>query len=246
MRSMRMVFVLLLTLTVGSLVGPGHPVVAAFGECSDPTTFFPGANLSGVDLAGADLSYCDLSGADLSGADLFEVNLINGNLSGADLSGANLTRADLHLAVLTGANLTGANLTDALLVDANLFGVRRLDTTIGKAVWSRIICPTGNVLPEGFVYAMASDVCQGPTLLMSQLRATVVGYNLQQGLSNSLDTKLGLVEQALVAANTGNRADAANKLQAFNNEVEAQRGEKLTDAQANELVAQVTVILSLL
>jgi hypothetical protein len=75
------------------------------------------------------------------------------------------------------------------------------------------------------------------------LASIVEGYNLQQGISNSLDRKLELVRAALEATNAGQRQDAANKLQAFLNEVEAQRGNALTDAQADELVGWANRIL---
>lgn len=77
-------------------------------------------------------------------------------------------------------------------------------------------------------------------------RSLVQSYNLQQGIANSLDTKLSLIQNALTSVNNGNLADAANRLGAFINEVEAQRGNKLTDAQADELIAWVQELLALL
>jgi len=64
----------------------------------------------------------------------------------------------------------------------------------------------------------------------------VEDMNLQQGIANSFDVKLEAVQDALVAANAGVRQDALNKLVAFANAVEAQRGKVLTDEQADELV----------
>jgi hypothetical protein len=69
---------------------------------------------------------------------------------------------------------------------------------------------------------------------------------LQQGISNSLDKKLELAREALDAANAGRRADAANKLQAFINEVEAQRAKELTGAQADELIGWATRVIGVL
>ena len=74
----------------------------------------------------------------------------------------------------------------------------------------------------------------------------ILGYNLQQGLNNSLDAKLQTVVNALEAINAGQRQDAANKLQAFVNEVEAQRGLKITDQQADELTGFATRIIAAL
>ncbi len=48
------------------------------------------------------------------------------------------------------------------------------------------------------------------------------------------------------AANAGQRQDASNKLMAFINAVNAQRGGKLTEAQASLLIAEVMRILAVL
>ncbi len=74
----------------------------------------------------------------------------------------------------------------------------------------------------------------------------VTTFNLQQGISNSLDAKLGNAREALEASNAGQRQDAVNKLEAFINAVEAQRSEKLTEAQADQLIAMAQRILSVL
>ena len=59
--------------------------------------------------------------------------------------------------------------------------------------------------------------------------------NLQQGIQNSLDTKLNNAQDALNAKNSGLYSTAVSKLTSFINEVEDQRIIKLTDSQANEL-----------
>jgi len=79
-----------------------------------------------------------------------------------------------------------------------------------------------------------------------QLIADVKDLNGQQGIINSLDAKLQNALDALEAKNAGQRQDAVNKMQAFINAVEAQRGNKITDAQANALVAKANYIISLL
>lgn len=70
--------------------------------------------------------------------------------------------------------------------------------------------------------------------------------NLQQGIENSLDAKLENAQDALLAANAGNRNDAVNKLEAFVNAVEALRGKALTDAQADQLVSVANSIIAIL
>lgn len=72
---------------------------------------------------------------------------------------------------------------------------------------------------------------------IDSLAALVSSFNFQQGISNSLDEKLQNAKDALNAANAGQRQDALNKLQAFINAVDAQRGRELTSAQADQLLA---------
>jgi len=72
---------------------------------------------------------------------------------------------------------------------------------------------------------------------------TVELMNLQQGIDNSLDAKLDNALDSLEAFNAEQRNDAVNKLNAFINAVEAQRGNKLTDDQANELIASTQAII---
>jgi hypothetical protein len=72
---------------------------------------------------------------------------------------------------------------------------------------------------------------------IGSLSDLVASYSIQRGIGGSLEAKLQNAQRALVAANAGQRQDAANKLLAFINAVEAQRGKALTNAQADELVA---------
>jgi phage baseplate assembly protein gpV len=85
-----------------------------------------------------------------------------------------------------------------------------------------------------------------PAGAIRSLSALVLSYNLKQGIASSLNGKLQNVVAALGAANAGQRGDAANKLGAFINAVEAQRGKALTNAQADELVALANRILAVL
>jgi len=85
-----------------------------------------------------------------------------------------------------------------------------------------------------------------PAQAIDELTCIVEDMNLQQGIENSLDAKLEAMQDALVAANAGVREDAVNKLEAFVNAVEAQRGKQLTDAQADELVFYADWIISAL
>ena len=84
------------------------------------------------------------------------------------------------------------------------------------------------------------------TEAIGSLSGVVASFNLAQGISNSLDSKLQNAMEAYQAANAGNRQDVVNRLIAFINAVEAQRGKELTSAQADQLIAEANRILSVL
>jgi hypothetical protein len=87
-------------------------------------------------------------------------------------------------------------------------------------------------------------VMTAPTI--PDLIARVQEMNLQQGIENSLDAKLSGAQDALNAENGGLHETAVNKLNAVINEVEAQRGNKLTPTQADELHAFATNLIKLI
>jgi PKD repeat protein len=77
---------------------------------------------------------------------------------------------------------------------------------------------------------------QTPAQALTSLIDTVQTFNLQQGISNSLDTKLETAVGALSDINVNNDQAAINSLQAFIYAVEAQRGNKITNYQADILI----------
>ena len=79
-----------------------------------------------------------------------------------------------------------------------------------------------------------------------QLIDEVVVLNLQQGIESSFDSKLDAVSKALDDVNQSNDIAAINALQAFINSVEAQRGKKITDEDADELITSAQEIIDLL
>lgn len=81
---------------------------------------------------------------------------------------------------------------------------------------------------------------------LSNLTTLVQSYNLHQGISNSLDSKLSNAQKALEAANAGDLESACGLMGAFINEVEAQSGQKLTVAQADDLIAAAQQIAAVL
>ena len=70
--------------------------------------------------------------------------------------------------------------------------------------------------------------------------------NLSNGLETSLDAKLQAAFRALADINENNNVAAINSLQAFINVVEAQRGQELSDADANTVIAAAQAIIDLL
>ncbi len=81
---------------------------------------------------------------------------------------------------------------------------------------------------------------------LEQLIATVMSFNLQQGIENGLDAKLDAAILALDDIGNNNDDAAINMLVAFIQNVEAQRGTHLTDAQVDQLVAEAQAIIDLL
>ena len=79
-----------------------------------------------------------------------------------------------------------------------------------------------------------------PVPAIEALATTVVEMNLQNGIENSIDSKLAAAVAALVDANVNN--DGA----AFINAVEAQRGNKITSAQADQLITAAQGIQGML
>lgn len=75
-----------------------------------------------------------------------------------------------------------------------------------------------------------------PASLLQQLIDLVGSYNLKQGISNSLDTKLQDAQAALDAARNNNIGTACNLVTSFMNEVSAQSGKSITTAQAQALL----------
>ena len=135
------------------------------------------------------------------------------------------------------------------------FGTSGSDLAYGISVDGSGVYVTGGtsgIFPgqtsSGSMDAFVVNILPPVTVIdaVNHLIATVESMNLQQGIENSLDVKLEAARDALFAANAGNRNDAINKLEAFVNAVEAQRGKQLTDEQADELVSLANDIISTL
>lgn len=85
-----------------------------------------------------------------------------------------------------------------------------------------------------------------PVELLNDLVQTVIDLNLHNGIENSLDAKLDTALQALDDINANNDVAAVNVLEAFINAVEAQRDNKIPEADADSLIADTQQIITLL
>ncbi len=85
---------------------------------------------------------------------------------------------------------------------------------------------------------------QTPAQATESLIDLTQSFNLQQGIENSLDAKLSAAVDTLNDLNVNNDAAAINSLQAFINAVNAQRGNKITDVQADILIQEAQEIIN--
>jgi len=111
-------------------------------------------------------------------------------------------------------------------------------------VYSVVLTATDNMGASSTDTATVTVLTAGQAI--QSLASIVQSFNLQQGIANSLDAKIQNALDAMTAANAGDRSDAANKLTAFINSVEAQRGKELTNAQADTLEALARRILAVI
>jgi probable HAF family extracellular repeat protein len=86
----------------------------------------------------------------------------------------------------------------------------------------------------------ACDSNVNVTTAVQQLMTLVLSYGLDRGLTHALNAKLAA---ALASSQRGNFKATANQLGAFLNQVNAQRGKKLTVAQGDELVGIADAIV---
>jgi hypothetical protein len=100
-------------------------------------------------------------------------------------------------------------------------------------------CGTG----YGFVTS-EPGITPSPQEALGEIVNTVIVLNLHAGISNSLDSKLQNAISALDDMNENNDVAAINSLNAFINAVEAQRGNKITEEDADALIAETNAIIA--
>ena len=82
--------------------------------------------------------------------------------------------------------------------------------------------------------------------LLHDLVEDVVALNLQQGISNSLDSKLAACLNSLEDLKDNNNDAAVGALGAFINAVQAQSGTQIPEADAVDLISAAEAVVALL
>jgi hypothetical protein len=120
----------------------------------------------------------------------------------------------------------------------------RGDPAIG-VVNDKIYAIAGWTVVDGFGYGLDANEeytpPEDPKVSTQGLIETIRTWNLPKGTENSLTSKL---QNAIQSLENGQQNAAINKLNAFINEVKAQRNKKLTNAQADALIAEAQRIIS--
>jgi len=168
-----------------------------------------------------------------------------------DVSGQNVTLSAGETYVIAAYWTRTGSLWDGDIQYANNYGVATDYITLGSVLLqsSGLGMPTGvpgpgnAFLSASFKFEVAPD---DPVAMIEDLVLLVEEIDLQQGIERSLDAKLDAALQALDDLNENNDVSAINKLQAFINEVEAQRDNKISTEQADALVAVAQAIIDLL
>jgi hypothetical protein len=132
-------------------------------------------------------------------------------------------------------------------VPYRLLGIKNdpLDRGMGIGDGSNHANDTAGSVALGVAYnTEAGSWSSWPDLtdLFQQLIDTVAGFNLRQGIANSLDAKLSNAQKAFEKAGPGDTASACGMLGAFINEVQAQSGKALTVAQATTLIGRASLV----
>lgn len=117
------------------------------------------------------------------------------------------------------------------------------DVTSQAAFFLAFYDPSGTVEIQASITSLTMVLEATAEQLLVDLAQMVVAMNVQAGVENSLDAKLQNAIAALDDSKRGDKYSAINMLQALINEVNAQRGSRLTDAQATQLVHAAMVII---
>jgi hypothetical protein len=131
------------------------------------------------------------------------------------------------------------------LVTGNIYEIDLHNWTEGGECIVSGEAPCGVGTVANFTYERIFTVGEPatPSEMLGALAETILTVNLQSGISNALDSKL---DSALDDTNEKNDGAALNSMYAFRNNVNAQRGKKLSESQADQLIEGANGIISAL
>ena len=139
---------------------------------------------------------------------------------------------------------------EAAIVEANLVvGTVTMvnDSAADETVIAQIPA-VGTELAEGSSVDLTISLGPAPQGTIADqiqdLINTVKALDLPKGLTNALTRKLTNILKKLTDGNSNNDGAAANTLQAFIKQIQAQSGKKIDPADADALTASVTVIIN--
>lgn len=150
-----------------------------------------------------------------------------------------ITVADVTVTAYDSGGLPLGAVTDPNFGDSNTLGGTAEDRFFGFAGSvgiAKIEITSTKLLQIELDHIQFGTIKVAPDELLQELILTVADINLANGMSNSLDKKLENALDALLSENADDRHDAVNKLFAFINSVEAQRGKEISDTDADLLV----------
>ncbi|MCI0499580.1 MAG: hypothetical protein L0Y36_07865 [Planctomycetales bacterium] len=147
---------------------------------------------------------------------------------------------------------------DFVAIDTGVFHslALRSDGSIvgwGEDGYGQATPPTGSgyvAIAAGCYHSLAlkeaNPIPPTPSELLDDLAQHVADLNLHKGTTNSLNAKLNSAMKALTDTNEHNDAAASHILEAFINEVEAQKGKKIPEQDADDLIDAAQQIIDLL
>jgi hypothetical protein len=213
------------------------PVVGLYQNVTRLEFSVPAANYHATTTAGSSPGFIEVLDNEDGVRDRYVVSMgtPGQNVSGPDVAGHTLD----HIGIVLRDRTTFAVSSDALPLVPPMLS----DFAFGVEVGLGFNGPGVSGAPvsaELTSLTLSSSV----TDLLEDLVQRVISLNLQNGISNSLDAKLDSVMNAIDDSNEKNNVAAQNAMYAFMNAVEAQRGKKLTDTQATQLIAVAQAIVA--
>ena len=176
---------------------------------------------------------------------LFEAssnNLIKQNVF--NISGSSSVRVWVHWTSIISENSLNGNVWNTYLPEGTLNAENNWwgDTDPSNNIVGDV--DYSNFATSPFPEHSVSLLVQTPAQATQDLIDFVQTLNLQQGIENSLNHKLNAAIDSLNDLKSNNDLVALNLLQAFINEVDAQRGNKLTSPQADTLIQEAQEIIN--